>query len=71
MRSHDITELVAFEEQPDGSVLPVPLNLDKHPCSFCGTPCYRICWIGSRLACVECFRRLAVEPALAAEETTT
>jgi hypothetical protein len=38
---------------------------DKHPCSFCGTPCYRIAYIGRRLACVECFRRLAVEPALA------
>jgi hypothetical protein len=27
----------------------------KHPCSRCGTPCFRIAYIGSRLVCVECF----------------
>jgi len=41
------------------------VNLNRHPCSFCGKPCYRIAYIGHRLACVACFDRLAVKPALA------
>jgi hypothetical protein len=45
------------------------MSFDKHPCRFCGTACYRICYIGHRLACLDCFRRLAVEPALSAKET--
>lgn len=34
---------------------------DKHDCRFCGKPCYRICYIGDRLACVDCFKKLAVD----------
>jgi hypothetical protein len=36
-------------------------RLDRHACRFCGKPCYRICYIGTRLACVDCFKRLAVD----------
>lgn len=37
----------------------------KSPCHFCRTPCWHVCYIGHLLACVECFNRLAVQPALA------
>jgi hypothetical protein len=39
-------------------------GIAPHPCSFCQKPCYRIAYIGHRLACVSCFDRLAVQPAL-------
>jgi len=41
-----------------------PVKWEKHPCSFCKTPCYTICYIGNRLACVDCFYRLAIVPTL-------
>lgn len=44
-----------------------PSSFEKHPCNFCGAPCYHVCYIGHRLACVRCFERLAVIPALKAE----
>lgn len=36
------------------------LRLDQVPCSECGTPTFRIAYVGDRVVCPQCFGRLAV-----------
>jgi hypothetical protein len=28
----------------------------KVPCTKCGEQCYRLCYVGKRVVCVDCFR---------------
>ena len=32
--------------------------LEKHPCSKCGQPCFRIAYAGHRLICIDCLTRI-------------
>lgn len=48
---------------PEGNDGPPALSA-KRPCAWCGGPCFRICYIGHRLACRECFKRLTAEGVL-------
>jgi len=31
-------------------------QFEKRPCTKCGTLCYKLCYIGSKLVCVDCFK---------------
>ena len=43
---------------------------DKYPCSECGEPCYRLCYLGSRLVCVDCFGQACEKIEIARTEKT-
>ena len=32
-------------------------NLEKAPCSKCGDECFKLCYVGGQLVCVDCFRK--------------
>ena len=32
-------------------------RLEKFPCRRCGTPAYNLCYVGTKLVCVDCFGR--------------
>lgn len=42
-----------------GLDLRLEVRFEKCNCSKCGTPTYRVCVIGNRVVCPECFRKNA------------
>lgn len=35
----------------------------KVPCTRCGTPCHRLCYVRERVVCVDCFHTACYEAA--------
>ena len=44
---------------PTGLDLRLEVRFDKCDCSKCGASTYRVCVIGNRVVCPECFRKNA------------